>query len=248
MTLIEQHVTVTTRHGAMPAFAVHPAEGGPFPPILFYMDAPGIREELFNMARRIARAGYYCLLPDVYYRLGTLRFDINRRDEAMSKVIYSCVTSLDTAGMMDDTAGMLAFVDAQAAVVPGPVGCLGYCMGGKYVVSAAGHYPHRIKAAASLYGISLVSDKPDSPHLLADKITAELYFGFAEIDRTAPPELVADLRKALDAAGVNYVLDVHPGTVHGFCFPERDIYAPQAAELTWERMFALWERALRSSA
>lgn len=248
MNLVEHQVVVTTRHGQMPALAVHPAAGGPFPPVLFYMDAPGIRQELYNMARRMARAGYYVLLPDLYYRLGTLRFDAHRREETMSKVIFNCVTALDVPKMMDDTAGMIAFVDAQAEVRPGPVGVMGYCMGGKYVVNAAGTFPERIAAAASLYGISLATDKEDSPHLFAPKITGELYFAVAETDRTAPPEMIARLDEALAAAGVRNEIVTYPGTTHGFAFPERDNYAPAAAEDTWAKMFALFARALGPTA
>jgi carboxymethylenebutenolidase len=247
MQLIEQNVVVTTRFGQMPAFAVCPAQGGPFPPVLFYMDAPGIREELHNMARRIAKAGYYVLLPDLYYRLGKVRFDITRRDEAMSKVIWNCITSIDTAKMMDDTAAMIAFIDGQSQVRPGPVGCIGFCMGGKYVVSAAGTYPERIAAVAALYGIQLVTDDADSPHLLAPRIDAELFFGFAETDRSAPPAMVQALGETLCAATVAHDIQVYPGTVHGYCFAESDKYTHAAAEDSWARIFALFARKLGSS-
>src|ERR1700678_2365746 len=108
--MIERDVAVITKYGSMPSFAVCPDEPGAFPSVILYMDAPGFREELRNMARRIAKAGYFCLLPDLYYRIGQLRFDIPRRNDAMSVVIRGAMSSLTNAGVTDDTAGMLAFL------------------------------------------------------------------------------------------------------------------------------------------
>src|SRR5438128_2164715 len=127
--MIEKDVVVTTKNGNMPAFAACPEHGpGAHPGVIVYMDAPGTREELRNVARRIAKHGYFCLLPDMYYRLGTLRFDIPRRDDTMSAVIRAAYTNLSNAAVADDTAGMLAFLDGQDKVRAGAVGCVGYCM------------------------------------------------------------------------------------------------------------------------
>ena len=118
--MIERDVGVITKYGTMPSFAVCPDGPGAFPPVILYMDAPGYREELRNMARRIAKAGYFCLLPDLYYRLGQLRFDIPRRNDAMSVVIRGAMASLTNAGVTDDTAGMLAFFDCAGQGQAGP--------------------------------------------------------------------------------------------------------------------------------
>ena len=123
MGLIEKDVIVTTKHGRMPAFAACPDTEGTVPAIIFYMDAPGFRTELCNMARRIAKHGYYCLLPDMYYRLGTVRFDLPRRNDGMSGVIRAAMNHLTNADVVDDTSAMLAWLDAQAEVSPGKVGC-----------------------------------------------------------------------------------------------------------------------------
>jgi carboxymethylenebutenolidase len=162
----------------------------------------------------------------------------------MTAVIRACINHLTNERVMDDTAAMLAFVDAQDAAGPGPVGCVGYCMGGGFVACAAAAFPHRIAAAASLYGTRLVTDKADSPHLRLSAVKGEFYFGFAEHDHTAPPEQIAQLEQALKDAAVKYEIEIFPGTEHGFCFPERAAYAPAAAEKTWERLFALWARNL----
>ena len=243
--MIEQDVIVGTKHGGMPAFAACPEGPGRFPPVIIYMDAPGIREELRNFARRVAKHGYFCLLPDLYYRNGMLRFDIPRRDEAMSTVIRAAMNTLNNTLVADDTGGMLLFLDAQEKVKPGPVGCVGYCMSGRYVVTAAGKFPQRIAAAASLYGIGIVTDKEDSPHLLADRIKAELYLGFAEVDPDVPAPVIPTLKRALDNAKVEYTCEIVKGTHHGYCFPARKDYNAAAAEETWTKLFALWNRNLK---
>ena len=243
--MLEQDVIVTTKYGAMPTFAVCPEGPGQYPGIIFYMDAPGIREELRNMARRIARAGYFCLLPDMYYRLGQLRFDVARRDDSMMPCILSAMASLTNAKVMDDTGGLLGWLDAQDKAKPGPVGCVGYCMSGMHITNAAAFYPHRIKAAASLYGVGIITDKEDSPHLFLDRIKGELYYAFAETDRSVPPHIPGELKRLLEQKGVKHQLKVFPGTEHGFAFPERAIYNTLAAEETWDKMFQMWDRTLK---
>jgi carboxymethylenebutenolidase len=242
--MLENHVAVTTKYGRQPCFAVCPNEPGQFPAIILYMDAPGTREELRDQARRIAKHGYYCLLPDLYYRLGTLRFDIPRRNDAMSVVIRGAMNSLTNTAVMDDTGGMLAFLDAQEKVKPGPVGCVGHCMSGPFALSAAALFP-RMMAAAALYGVSMVTDKPDSPHLQVPKVKGELYIGFAEVDPAVASNVIPDLKAALTKAGTKYVLETVPGTHHGYCFAARADYNAVAAEDTWTKLFDLWDRNLK---
>ena len=245
MALIEKDVVVTTKHGRMPAFSACPDAPGQFPGIIVYMDAPGFRDELRTMARRIAKQGYFCLVPDLYYRYGVIRFDTPRRSEAMSAVIKAAWTSLTNADATDDTAGILAFLDAQAQVKAGSVGCVGFCMGGRFAMNVAARFPHRFGAAASLYGVWLVTDKQDSPHLLADQIKGEIYYGFAEVDPSVPPNVIPELRACLDRAGTKHTIEIFPGAKHGFCFPERPDYHPAAAEQAWARLFDLWDRNLK---
>ncbi len=242
--MIEREVSVITKYGRQPSFAACPDEPGTFPPIILYMDAPGIREELRDMARRIANHGYFCLLPDLYYRLGTLRFDIPRRNDAMSVVIRGAMQSLTNAAVADDTAGMLAFFDAQDKVKPGPVGCVGHCMSGSFVVTAAARFP-RMRATAALYGVNMVTDQPDSPHLLLGQVTGELYIAFAEVDPAVPANVAPDLKAALAATKVKHVMETIPGTHHGYCFVARNDYNTVAAEQTWAKLFDLWDRNLK---
>lgn len=247
MALIEQHVMVTTKHGKCPSFAACPDAPGAFPGIILYMDAPGFREELCNMARRIAKHGYFCLLPDMYYRLGTCRFDIPRRNDQMSAVIKAAMNSLSNADVTDDTGGFIAWLDAQDKVKAGPVGCVGHCMSGCYITTVSAKFRTRMMAAASLYGVNVVTDKPDSPHLLVDQIKGELYYGFAETDGSVPANVIPTLSEALKKAGTKHTLEVLPGTLHGYCFSERASYNPVASEHSWEKIFALWERNLKKA-
>ena len=247
MALIEQHVDVTTKYGKCRSFAACPEELGQYPGIIFYMDAPGYRTELENMARRIAKMGYFCLLPDMYYRLGTCHFDIPRRDEGMSKVIFAAMHHLDNQMVAEDTGGWIAWLDAQDKCAPGPIGVVGHCMSGQYVTTVAAQFATRIAAAASMYGVGIVTDKDDSPHLRLNDIKGEMLFNFAEVDHAVPDEDVKNLRKALKGSKCKATVKVYKDTVHGFQFSERDPYHPVASEQAWDAIFALWERNLKKS-
>lgn len=239
----EFDVDVTTGDGAMGCFAAHPDGDGPFPAVIIYMDAPGIREELRNFARRIAGQGYFCLLPDMYYRQGKVRFDLSLMNDDMMKDMFATMATLDHPKVVIDTAGMIAYLDAHDAV-RGPYGCIGYCMSGQYVISAAGNFPDHFAATASLYGVGIVTDAPDSPHLLAPNIKSELYLGFAETDEYVPDNVIPALKDALKENSVTYQLDIYPSTHHGFCFPERPHYHEASAEIVWEKVFEMYTRQL----
>lgn len=239
--MIEKTIDIETRDGQMESFAVHPDGAGPYPAVILYMDAPGIRNELRDFCRRIAGEGYYALLPDMYYRIG---FRMTRFDEDGMKEMFGAMRSLSNELVMRDTSAMLSFLASESAVASGPKGCIGYCMSGQYVVSAAGSYPDDLLAAASLYGVGIVTNRSDSPHLLADRMKGELYLGFAEIDEYVEDNVIPDLRTKLDEHSVDYRIDVWPGTHHGFCFPQRDAYHEESAEQVWELVFDLFKRKL----
>jgi len=242
--MIEQDVIINTKYGRQPGYAACPSDPGAFPAIILYMDAPGFRDELKIQARRIAKHGYFCLVPDLYYRLGHLRFDIPRRNDAMSAVIRPAMQSLTNAAMAEDTAGMIAFIDGQDKAKAGPLGCVGHCMSGPFAMTVAARYS-RMQATASLYGVSMVTGEPDSPHLLASQIKGELYVGFAEHDPAVPPSVVPALDQALKAAGVRYRMETYANAHHGFCFVNRPDYDPVAAERCWDTLFDLWDRNLK---
>jgi carboxymethylenebutenolidase len=240
----EQFVDITSAHGAIPSFMVHPQGAGPWPAIILYMDAPGIREELRNMARKISNQGYVCVLPDLYHRYGQLRFDLPRRNDAMGNVIKAAYLSLTDADINQDTAGIIGFLDAQDVVKPGPIGTIGYCMSGRFVTTTALAFPARIVAAASLYGTRLVVDEANSPHECLAGIQAELYYGFGADDPYTPPDYIKTFTTALDAAQLKYEMDVFAGVDHGYCFVERAAYNQHASEQSWEKVFAMFKRTL----
>jgi carboxymethylenebutenolidase len=245
--MIEQEITIATKDGEVETFICHPERDGPWPAIIFYMDAPGMREELRDMARRLATVGYYVLLPNLYYRHGpgtVLDRSALTPDSPERKRMFDLMSSLSSAMIMADTEGFLAFIDRQPEVRRGPIGCVGYCMSGPFVFTAAGRFPDRIKAAASIYGVNLLTDAPDSPHLLADRIKGEIYFACAETDHWAPLPMVEALRSHLAETGIEHEVELYPGAEHGFAFPGRAAYRKAAAERHWERLFALFQRKL----
>ena len=245
--MIEAEVEIETRDGQMNSFVTHPEEGGPFPPVLFYMDAPGKREELHDMARRIASVGYYVVLPNLYYRR-VRDFRMERTEEGMKRM-FEMMSHLSNTLVVEDSEALLRFVDGQAAARPGPVGAVGYCMSGPFVLAAAARFPERFAATASIYGARLITDAPDSAHRTLAKIAGEVYLACAEIDRWAPKEQIDELGRILAEAGVDHRIEWYPGAQHGFAFPEREgVYCKASAERHWERLFALFARKLTASA
>ncbi len=245
--MIEQQIGIPTKAGTMDTFICHPERHGPWPAIIFYMDAPGIREELRDMARRLATVGYYVLLPNLYYRTaGEGAFDPGKigEDGPDRKRMWELLKTLGNGLVMDDTEGLLAFIDRQEQVSKGPLGCVGYCMSGPFVFTAAGRFPERFAATASIYGAGLLTDRPDSPHLLAGRIKGEIYFACAEVDKYAPLPVIDELRSVLAKAGITHEIEIYRRTEHGFAFPQRYCYDKPAAERHWERLFALFRRRL----
>ena len=243
--MIEETLNIATNDGEMETFICRPERGGPFPAIFFLMDAPGIREELRDMARRLATVGYYVLLPNLYYRAGRDTMygpDVLTEGSPDHTAMRAIRTKMTIPPVMEDIAAMLAYIDQQDEVRPGPVGAHGYCMSGPYALAAAARYPDRIRAAASFYGTWLVSDAEESPHLSFAKMTGEIYISCAEHDDLAPLDMVEELNRRFKEAGTAGELEIHPGVHHGFAFPGRWCYDKPAAERHWERLFALYRR------
>ena len=242
--MIEHDLDIATAHGAMNTFVTHPEEGGPHPVVFFYMDAPGKREELHDMARRLGTAGYYVILPNLYYR-STREFNVFSGDPTHTRErLVELMGSMTDEMVVSDTAALFAHVDADPAADAGRIGCVGYCMSGPFSFAVAGSYPDRIKAAASVYGVRLFG--PGSPAELAGEVQGELYFACAEFDQYAPAEMVDELEGYLRDIGANARVERYPGTHHGFAFPDRgDIYDKPAAERHWERLHALFARNLQ---
>lgn len=240
----EKTLSIETPDGVMETFFAHPEGEGPFPVVVLYMDAPGIRGELHDFVRRIAAEGYAALVPDLYYRRGRVRLDMNA--PGARKVMFGHMRSLTNAGVASDTQALLEALDKEPAAAPGPKGCIGYCMSGQFIMTVAGTFPAHFRASISCYGVGIVTEDDDSPHNLANQVQGEMFFAFAEKDEYVPDPVIDVLRDTLVAHGVEHQLEIYPGTEHGFCFPERSwCYVEAAAEDVWQRGFAMFDRQLR---
>jgi carboxymethylenebutenolidase len=238
--VIEKRLDVETPDGSMPTFVFHPAHEGPHPVVLYLMDAPGIRRALTDMAFRLATAGYYVMLPYLYYRGGPYReFDMSDEDMHARQELMGTVTP---TGIVGDVGALLAAADQDPAARDGKVGAVGFCMSGGLTLAAARAFPERIAAAASIHGAWLVRDTDDSPHVGLEPVQAEAYFAWCADDPTAPVETVPVMEEALTAAGVTYTID-HVEAQHGFA-PRGPRYDPAASELHWERVHSLLRRNL----
>lgn len=247
-------VNVPTADGQMETFITHPEQDGPFAAVVLYMDVWGIREELFDIARRIATVGYCAAVPDFYYRQGRVRhafhdahgrmISLHSLPEADRNKVTAPLTKLSDTMVVADTGSLIRYLDAEAPVRSGPMGSVGYCMGGRHVVSVAAAFPDRFRASAGLHPTSLISDRPDSPHLRLNKLRGELYCGFAETDPYAPLSMIQELDGMLTGQSVGYRREIHQGAVHGYALPDRDIHHKPGANRDWELIFAMYRRQL----
>ena len=242
--MIEKEITIKTGEGQINTFIVHPDEDGPHPVILFLMDAPGKREELHQMARRIAACGYWVMLPNLYYRRVT-EFVPDGTDKSR-EIMFEHKNSLSNEMVVEDCRHLLEEALKDETASQGPVGCLGYCMSGQFVFAAAAEINDRIRATASIHGVELFTDSEKSPHLSSHKIKGEIYFGCAENDVWVPREMIESLEKHLAKTDINYRIEWYPGTEHGFVFPDRKgKYHRTSAERHWYRILSLFERNLK---
>jgi carboxymethylenebutenolidase len=252
--MIGKQVAIPTADGTMDGYAAHPDGGGRFALVVLFMDVWGLREELFAIARRVAAHGYYCLVPNLYYRDGKISYErrnaagklvsFDTLPEAQRKEMSSRSAKVDRPSARTDIGAMLDFCRGEP-VDPGPAGSIGFCLGGRAVFYAAQEFPERFRANASLHGTWLVSDAADSPHRLAQSMRGEIYCGYGGHDRFAAPEVLAALARALGGRGdLAYRFNVHAGAGHGYALPDRDIHDHAATELDWREIFAMFERQL----
>ena len=240
--MIERELEVTTPEGKMKTFLYHPRHEGPHPVVLYLMDAPSIRPALKDMATRLASAGYYVMLPYLFYRGGPFR-EFGKSDEDMH-ARRELMATVTPTNIVSDARALLAVADADPAAAKGKIGAVGFCMSGGLVIALARAMPDRVAAVASIHGAWLVRDTPDSPHRGLDAVAAEIYFGWADNDPTAPAEHVPVMRQALDDAGVAYTIDWITDALHGYAPPGGERYNRAASELHWERVHALFRRRL----
>ena len=246
MELSRREIELTTRSGSMPVYVLQPGSAAAAGVIVF-MDAPGIRPELLELAARIARQGYCCVVPDLYYRLGRIRLDLARRSEAHRTVYRALASTLANNEVLADTAAVCDCLWNLPEVRRSRIGCVGFSVGGRFAVQAAALLSGRVAAAVSICGTGLVTDQPDSPHRVLAQTKARLVFDFAEHDTDVPAEVITTLQTVLSGANARYRITVEPGTQHGYTFPSRPMYNAVAAENTWQRTFDALEASLSSA-
>ncbi|MEJ1200415.1 MULTISPECIES: dienelactone hydrolase family protein [unclassified Streptomyces] len=241
-------VDVPTDEGTADAYLTHPADGNPHPAVLLYMDAFGLRPQLRNMADRLAGAGYTVLVPNVFYRHGRAPvvelpefIDPGARPDIFQR-LGPIMRSLTPDRAMRDAGAYLRWLADCPAAADGPVALTGYCMGAGLALRTAGTYPDRVAAAAGFHGGNLATEGPQSPHLVAEGITAELYFGHADHDGSMPPQQQERLAAALTAAGVRHRCEVYGDAPHGYTQADTAAYDPEATERHWAALLDLLKR------
>ncbi|HEV7157030.1 MAG TPA: dienelactone hydrolase family protein [Caulobacteraceae bacterium] len=245
-------VAIPTPDGEARAFTFTPEGDGPWPAVIFYMDAPAIRPALFQMCERLASHGYYVLLPDMFWRAGPYDpIDLKTAfasDEARRTIFGKFMASTSPEKSTRDTGAFLAWLEKQPKAKTDKLGCTGYCMGAALALRAAGNYPGKIAAAAGFHGGRLATDEADSPHLLAPKIKAKVYIAGADEDAGFPPEQADRLRAALTQAGVDNRVEIYAGARHGYAPPDMPVYNEAAAERHWRELLALLDETLKGQA
>ncbi|HEX5107823.1 MAG TPA: dienelactone hydrolase family protein [Vicinamibacterales bacterium] len=235
--MVQARIDVTTQDGVIDCHVFRPNGDGPWPPVLFYMDAFGVRPALASMAERLASHGFVVAIPNLYYRSGSYApFDSSKvfTEGPERDRFKGMIASISDTKVMRDTASVLEALDRLPFVRPGPTAAVGYCMGGGFALSAAGTFPERVVTAASFHGGGLATDKPDSPHLLAAKMRGRIYVGAAGIDPSFTTEQEARLKRALDDAGVQYMFERYEGARHGFAVTGHPVYEHEASERHWQ--------------
>ena len=251
--VMEADVQVTTPSGTCDAALVHPQGSGRWPAVILFVDAFGLRPAMRDIAKRLSAGGYTVLVPNPYYRSTKAPgiepgFDFtNPADRAKLEKLRAPITS---DAVMQDATAYVKFLDSQSSVdKKAKMGVFGYCMGGPMTMQAAAAQPERIGAGASFHGGGVVTDKPDSPHLLVPKMKAQYYFGIAANDDQRQPDAKTKLNEAFHAAHLPAKIEVYEGTLHGWCVKDmplqagKPIYDEASAERAWTELVTLYKQA-----
>jgi carboxymethylenebutenolidase len=240
---------IETPDGRCPAYLYTPRASGAWPAVLMFMDGPGIRPAVHALAERLAGQGYAVLLPDLFYRSGAYEpvdprvvFADPKLREAHRERFMALATP---PRVMADTAAFLAFLRGRPEAAPGPVGVVGYCMGGRLALIAAATYPDDIAVAASYHGGGLANDTPSSPHLLAPKIKAKVYVAGAIEDPNFTDAAKALLKAALTEAGVDHQVETYPAR-HGWVPRDTPVHDAAEAEHHWRTLVPLLDGVLKA--
>lgn len=243
----ESEVEIKTPDGTCDAYFVHPASGK-HPGVLVWPDIFGLRPAFRKMGKRLAASGYSVLVVNPFYR--TKKAPVaaegaSFQDPAVRSALMALAGQLSPATAATDAKAFIAYLDKQSSVdKKRKIGTTGYCMGGPLTMRTAASFPDRVGAGASFHGGDLVTDKPESPHLLVPKMKAHYLFAIAANDDERQPAAKNVLRETFAKANLPAEIEVYEGTMHGWCPPDSQVYNEEKAEKAWSRMLALFEKAL----
>ena len=242
--MAEFETTIATSEWSLGTFIVHPDNDTAAPVVVFLMDAPGKRDLLRDMARRIAANGYYVMLANLYYRYTpALELDFSSKESFQQMV--ELMGNLGNKAVARDVGMLLDHAGADAAADATRVGCVGYCMSGPFALWAAAEFSDVVRAAASFYGVRLHVESPDSPHTRLGEIAGELYVGAAEHDDYVPLDMIDRFEAAMQDSGVAGRVERYWGTHHGFAFDDRPAYNRSADDRHWAALLDLFARNLQ---
>ena len=244
----ESDVVIGMADGSCDAALFRPTGGGRWPGIVIFADALGLRPVFRDMGRRLAAEGYTVIVPNPFYRTRKAPvlsgpFDFSKPDDRAKLV--DLMAPLNTATKTRDGTTYVAYLAALPQVKTATkIGVVGYCMGGPYTILTAAAVPERVAAGVSLHGANLVTDKPDSPHLLIPKLKASYYFGIATNDDQRQPDAKDKLREAFTAAHLPAKIEVYDGCQHGWCVSDGMVYNKVGAERAYDQEIALYKKVL----
>ena len=241
-------VDIRTPDGVCDAYFTHPASGGTHPGVLMWPDIFGLRPTFQHMADRLAQSGYAVLVVNPFYRIRkapTSPPHPSLGDPAVRKELMAMMGSLTAQVTVTDARAFVPWIASQPAVSKTrKMATTGYCMGGPFTLRTAAEFPQRIGAGATFHGAGLVTAGPESPHLLISRIKAQYLMAIAASDDEKQPEAKTILREAFAAAHLPAEIEVYPGTQHGWCVPDLQVYNHEEAEKAWGRQLVLLKRAL----
>jgi len=247
MDVMEMEVNITTPDGTADCYFVHP-NSGKHPAVLVWPDIFGLRPAFRQMGKRLAESGYAVLVVNPFYRkqkAPTAPEHPDFNDQTTRSALFALAGSLTAETNMTDAKAFIAWLDKQPPVdTKRKMGTTGYCMGGPLMLRTSAAVPDRIGAGASFHGGSLVTDKPDSPHLLIPKVKAQFLFAIAENDDKSDPKAKDVLREEFKKANLQAEIEVYAGAMHGWCPPDSRVYNEAQAERAWGRMQELFKKAL----
>ncbi|WP_285320413.1 dienelactone hydrolase family protein [Pseudarthrobacter sp. lyk4-40-TYG-27] len=247
-------IEIQAAAGPAEALVARPSSGtGPFPGVILYMDAFGLRPRIEEMAQRIADWGYVVLAPNVFYRDGTVEqlapavdMSTDEGREAAGKAAFPRVGHLTSDKALPDIDAWVAALAGLDGVAPGPIGTTGYCMGARLAVRTATAHPELVAACGGFHGGGLATDEPDSPHRGLGNARARFVFGHADNDRSMAPDAVARLGDALRDAGLEASNVIYTGAPHGYTMADTSAFHPEATERHFRELRALLDGTLKA--